>query len=497
MNIFKMGGRGGPGGREGAGGSGPDSLMPNAVGLFRNLAEPIAVQGPVVGVAIVPATMAAIVGRAGPLSFLMGVIAGVFLVVVFMKLARRIVSAGSLYHFSAALVGARWAFIVGYMYFLVFFLFVANILPLGAAYFDYVVSSMAGHPELTGAWWVVPAVLLWCGMLYIASRQISISTGVLLTLEVASVVLVTIAGIVVLAKGGYGGHNFSLSYFTPGRTPLGSVALGIATAFLGFGGFESGAFLGEETKSAKKLVPRGMLIALIFSGLFFTFGSWFQMVGAKNAAALAASPAPLFDTIATYTVPGLGILVAVMATVSAFSGLCGNANGLFRLGYTLGRDLFPGSRLVRTDSTTKAPTGSMAVLAVPALVLCLAFFWTSPTTAFDYLGTGAGLFLTIVYFVVAAAAIRYFLRDREWWGLTCAIAGTLVVGYALYSTLIPAAPFPYDIIDYCGFGLVALGVVMLTTSRRLQGALSSSPYLARAAASGQGRLAEDAGAAGE
>lgn len=468
----------------------PDGLMPNAVGLFRNLAEPIAVQGPVVGVAIVPATMAAIVGRAGPLSFLMGVVAGLFLVTVFMKLAARIVSAGSLYHFSAALLGVRWAFIVGYMYFLVFFLFVANILPLGAAYFDYVVSSMAGHPELTGAWWVVPAILLWCGMLYIASRQISISTAVLLTIEVVSVLLVTVAGIVVLVKGGYGGHNFSFTYFTPGRTPIGSVALGIATAFLGFGGFESGAFLGEETRSARRLIPRGMLMALLFSGLFFTFGSWFQMVGAKSAAALAASPAPLFDTIATYTVPGLGIAVAALATVSAFSGLCGNANGLFRLGYTLGRDIWPTSRLVRTDPTTKAPTGSIAVLALPALVVCIAFFWTTPTTAFDYLGTGAGLFLTIVYFVVAAAAIRYFLQHREWTGAICAVAGTVIVGYALYSTLVPAAPYPYNLIDYLSFGLVAVGIIILTVSGRLQKALAASPYLRRVAA-GESSLVEE------
>jgi amino acid transporter len=66
--------------------------------------------------------------------------------------------------------------------------------------------------------------------------------GRLFVIEIVGAVLILIVGIVVFAKGGYGGNHFGFTqYFSFKGVSVSSVFLGIVIAFLGFGGFEGAA----------------------------------------------------------------------------------------------------------------------------------------------------------------------------------------------------------------------------------------------------------------
>jgi len=91
-------------------------LAYNSIGLGRSLAQPVAIQAPAGGAALLTATMASITGGAGPLSFLLGIVCGVFLVLIFAELARPFGSAGAVYAYAGLMAGVNFAFVIGWIY---------------------------------------------------------------------------------------------------------------------------------------------------------------------------------------------------------------------------------------------------------------------------------------------------------------------------------------------------------------------------------------------
>jgi amino acid transporter len=448
-------------------------LAHNSIGFWRSLAQPVAIQAPVLGAALLTATMASITGGAGPLSFLLGIVAGFFLVIIFAELARHFASAGAVYAYAGLMAGVNFAFVIGWIYVLMMLAFWGATLSATADFFNSTLNTASAGAHVP---WVIISIVTWVIVAYLVSRKIAISTAVLFVIEVVGAALIIIVGIVVFAKGGYGGDHFGFSqYFSFKGVSVSSVFLGIVIAFLGFGGFEGAAVFGEEAQKPRQYLPRTMLASLLFSGIIYTYASWFENVGFKNPAALAASPSPLVQVTQIYVDTPVAVILGFAAVVSAVSATVGNANAATRYLYALGRDGFGSRRLAGTEHTQKSPIGALAVLAIPALILSVAFAGTSPALAFDYVGGAAGFLYTFIYLCISTVCIWYFFRKRQYlYSLVSVISG-VIVGYALWDSLVPAPPSPFNILPYIAGAVILLGVIIIASSKSLRTRLRGAP----------------------
>ena len=118
--------------------------------------------------------------------------------------------------------------------------------------------QMAAQFGLEWPWWVW-VFIAWALVLILSVLSVDIGAkvlGVLLTLELLSIVITAIA---VFVKGGPEGVNFAAS-FSPGAVLAGGIAgtagIALAFAFASYIGFEATAIYGEESRDPKKTVPR-------------------------------------------------------------------------------------------------------------------------------------------------------------------------------------------------------------------------------------------------
>ena len=466
-------------------------LAHNSIGFWRSVAQPVAIQAPVLGAALLTATMASITGGAGPLSFLLGIVCGVFLVLIFAELARHFASAGAVYAYAGLMAGVNFAFVIGWIYVLMMMAFWAATLSATADFFNSTLSTASAGAHVP---WVLISIVTWVIVGYLVSRKIAISTAILFVLEVVGAALILFVGIVVFAKGGYGGSHFGFSqYFTFKGISVSSVFLGVVIAFLGFGGFEGAAVFGEEAKRPRVYLPRTMLASLLFSGFIYTYASWFENVGFKNSTALATSPSPLVQITQIYVDKPIAVILGFAAVVSAFSATVGNANAATRYLYALGRDGFLSRRLAETEHSQRSPIAALVVLAIPALILSIAFAGTSPANAFNYVAGTAGFLYTFIYLCISTVCIWYFYRKRRYWYSLIAVVSGAATGYALLDSLVPAPAYPYKILPYIAGGVVLLGVIIIASSKSLRDRLRNGPTFRIAA--GQDTEAVPAGAA--
>jgi amino acid transporter len=455
-------------------------LAHNSIGFWRSLAQPVAIQAPVLGAALLTATMASITGGAGPLSFVLGIVCGVFLVLIFAELARHFASAGAVYAYAGLMAGVNFAFVIGWIYVIMMMAFWAGTLSATADFFNSTLSTASAGAHVP---WVLISIVTWVIVAYLVSRRIAVSTALLFVIEVIGAALIIAVGIVVFAKGGYHGNHFGFSpYFSFKGISVGSVFLGVVIAFLGFGGFEGAAVFGEETHRPRVYLPRTMLVSLLFSGIIYTYASWFENVGFKNSAVLATSPSPLVQVTLLYVDKPIAVILGFAAVISAFSATVGNANAATRYLFALGRDGFLSRRLAETQHRQRSPIGALAVLAIPALILSIAFAGTSPADAFNYVGGAAGFLYTFIYLCISTVCIWYFYRRRQYGYTVIAVISGAVTGYALWDSLVPAPAYPYNILPYIAGGVVLIGVIIIAASKSLRTSLRNGPTFRIAAA---------------
>lgn len=451
---------------------GGNALASDSIGFWRNVAQPVSAQAPIAGSALIPATMASVTGGSGVLSFLLGMCAGAMLVYIFASLARQFASAGALYYYAGMMVGIRLAFLVGWSYMMAHLLFSGSVVSQTAGYFTAGI-ELAGGGQVN---WLIFAVVAWAAAMFLISRRVAIPTIVQLWVEGAAAIVVIVIGVIVLAKGGYNGDHFGFQYFTLGDSTAGQAFQGIAIAFAGMGGFESGAALGEETTAPKRTVPLTMWTALGFSGFFYTFAAWVENVGFADHAALANSSAPLFEVITTYVSRPVAVVVAFLTMFSAFGSIMGCSTSGTRTLYAMARDGFLNGRAARTHETERSPIGAIILWLVPSLALSVGFFAIDAGAAFGIVVTIGAYLLTFTYLLVVLGAMVFFYRRRSFRHVVVAASATAMLGFSLYSSLTSASHSAGRYLPYISASIVLAGIAIILCAPGLRQRLARSPY---------------------
>jgi amino acid transporter len=249
-----------------------------------------------------------------------------------------------------------------------------------------------------------------------AYRSIRLSTIVIFVCEGVAVVLLTIVGVVVLAKGGYHHHALSSSPFQLHGLALGVLGLGVVNAFSAFSGFEGAATLGEESKRSTRTIPAAIIWSLVGSAAIYIVFTWIANNAFPSSAALAASPAPFVQLATANIGPAMGTAVNIAGVISAFGAQLACINAANRLVFALGREVGGAeskarSFLTRTHRRVGSPIGALTVTGTTSLAALLAFSFEATAIRALTIILEFGAYLIIVaYLLTVVAAIVWVWR---------------------------------------------------------------------------------------
>jgi amino acid transporter len=459
----------------GTGGREPEGkLAHGAVGFLETVGQPLGIEGPTAAAYIVPAVAAVYVGSAAPLSFLLGIVVGLFVAYSFAVFARRYATAGSIYGFNTKALGPAYGFVSMWVLLFAYVLLAAAIAPLIANLINTLWPAYGNAIP-----WPVTALIVMAIALALTYRSISISSGVSAVVETVGILCLIVLGIFVLAKGGHGGDSVSWHPFNPRGIPGSTLAFGIVFAFLAFAGFESAAVLGEESRNPRRTIPRAIYTALLIGGLVTVFASYIQEVGFGSASKLAANPAPLVTLAQEFANPTLGRILTAAAVISAFGAAIGDLNASSRVLFASARDGFISQQLARSHPRFRTPFIALIAVWVIAALVFLPLSGADALAVFGYIGTAATVGIILAYLATVIAATVHFrasLRHRPQ-EFVIPLLGIPIVGYVLYRDIWPIPPYPLNWWIYAAFGWLVLGIVVIAASPALRRRIRNAEML--------------------
>lgn len=143
--------------------------------------------------------------------------------------------------------------------------------------------------------------------------------------------------------------------------------------FFGLVGVEAVADVAEETKGARRVIPRTMFYAFAVSCTIEFLMYLVYVLAIKDPTAIANSPAPIEDIITQQGGPIFARIVIAVALTNILVCLLANVLVGTRLLYSLSRDnMMPFSRALRQVSPKhKAPSTAIVTLGVASILMLL------------------------------------------------------------------------------------------------------------------------------
>ncbi|MEV0620438.1 APC family permease [Nonomuraea sp. NPDC050404] len=397
-------------------GAGPDpvagALAANRLGAPSVVYFVLSAAAPLTVVAGVVTTGYAVTGITGlPIAFLVvGVVLSVF-AVGYVAMARHMANAGAFYTYISrglgrpAGIGAAWVALIAY-----------NTLQV-ALYGAFGVATaplLEGWLGITPAWWAV-SLVAWVLVALLGVTRVDVNgrlLAVLLTAEVAVILLFDLADLINPAASGYSVETLSPSaLFVPGVGAL------LVLATLGFVGFESSVVFSEESKEPRRTVPIATYSSVAIIAFVYALSSWAMTVATGPENIVAVAQRDQADTIFVLAEAHLGPVVVDIARVlfatSVFAAMISFHNTTSRYFFALGRERVLPSIFGRTAARSGAPkAGSIAQSTIGLVTIVLyAVLGLDPLVQlFFYGGSFGGLGVLLLIFVTAVSIIVFFAR---------------------------------------------------------------------------------------
>jgi amino acid transporter len=393
-------------------------------------------------------------------------------------------TAGGLYHWSSILGGRGWGwstawfnllgliFVVSSVDVGVFLLF--NSLILGNIFGIDTSKWATSWPALAGGWQQIVAMVVILGS-QAAFNHRGIRVTTLLTDFSGYLILVVAVVLTLTMLFGAQHLDFSrlITFANYSGDPGGGVVphsnnflyvflLGLLLPIYTITGFDASAHTSEETKDARRSVPRGMLNAVFWS---FAFGlvmvASFVLAMPDTAKAAAQGANVFFNLFANLAVPTpLKDLLYICIVLANYLCALAGVTSLSRMIFAFSRDGgLPGHKIWRhVNPVHRTPVAAIWLGAV------LAFLSTLYSPAFSALAAGCAMFLYISYSMPILAGM--LTEGKAWtefgpfrlgvWSkpvAVLAILGTLVV---IYIGIQP----PNNILISYGLGLIVLMLIL-------------------------------------
>jgi amino acid transporter len=330
-----------------------------------------------------------------------------FIALVVAELGTRIPLAGYAYQWSARLVNPSYGWFVGFaglLYMTVgggsIMLLVASPLLLS----ELNINTPSPHLVLTVAiiLMILPALINIVSV-QVAARvnNIAVFTEILGTV-VFAVLLFVLWGI--HDKPSTHGYGILFETTNPSGNPVWySFVLASLLGAYTLVGFELAADLSEEAVDARRSVPRGVIMAVVGSGVLGMLALICFTLAIPSLPAVEKSPLPLITIAGYWLTPWLVKVFVAFVIFSMFAILVVGAGAQARLVYSMARDnMLPASGWLRKVNTrTQTPIVALLVFAVIDIgVMVYGYFQSS---AYGTLVGATAIIPYIIYFLITVA----------------------------------------------------------------------------------------------
>lgn len=402
--------------------------------------------------------------------------------------AGKIPLAGYAYQWTSRLNGSTFGWFTG---FCALIGWISGMTSLGYIFAGYLGSVFGWELEQREQILIAVAVVVVCVL--INAYKVRLATfinNIGVGLELVVTVIVTLIIALVLIFAPENAQPFS-SLFV-GKSPDETVPYVVAwfTAALGpfFGlvGVEAVADVAEETKDARRVIPRTMFYAFAVSCVIEFAMYLVYVLAIKDADAVAGSSAPIEEIISQQLGPVVARIVIAIALTNILVCLLSNVLVGTRLLYSLSRDnMMPFSRALRhVAPKRKTPSTSVITLGVVSVLLLLSAL-VSPQAFNYFLGIATLAFFTTyllqtIGLLIAAVRGRMPAPEKGAFDLGRARIPLLVIGVVVFAGVDLALVFlpPFAGNAYVFAGIMALALVwwLLVLRRRLRNGEAGPRY---------------------
>jgi basic amino acid/polyamine antiporter, APA family len=251
-------------------------------------------------------------------------------------------------------------------------------------------------------------------------------------LQIVTVLIKLLPLIVVVALvGGRWGSGTHVEPLAPTPLTLSGVTAASALILFSLTGFEGAVMTANVTRDSTTTVPRATILGTGFTAVMYLLATVGVLLLLPSAVT-AKSGAPFADAIAPLLGSAAGMLVAIIAAVSAF----GTANALLLIAAETSRTMGQAGdlpRLFARSNKVGAPAGALLLCAGAAALLVLASSSKDFVSVYEFITLISTVLALVLYIVCAAAALK--LRAGGNW------------------TVIVAIGVPYSIAMFVGAGL--------------------------------------------
>jgi APA family basic amino acid/polyamine antiporter len=288
----------------------------------------------------------------------------------------------------------------------------------GVAGVSVAVAGALGH--------VYPSVQAGAGLVAVALGSIAILTVVnmrgarsagVLQVITTLIKLTPLIAVMLLVLGKVGTGQ-PLEALEPVPVGIGAVTTAAALILFSLTGFEAAVMTANVTRDSTTTVPRATIFGTGFTAIIYLLATVAtlmllpSLVAAKSGAPFADAIAPLLGTLA-------GMLVALIAAVSAF----GTGNALLLIAAESARTMAQANdlpRVFRQSNKVGAPVGALLICAAGAGFLVVASSSKNFVSVYVLITLVSTLLSLVLYAMCAAAALKLGVAGK--WAVVVVVA---------------------------------------------------------------------------
>lgn len=386
-------------------------LLRGSIRFFHIILMVTAAAAPlVVASAYIPISISAGGGKATAFTYAATTVILLIFTVGYAEMAKRITAAGAFYTFTTQGLGRPAGLATGFAI-LASYSMIAPAILGGFGYYASSVLDQYAHIHVAWYWCALLGLALQVAISYFRVTLTAHILGVLLTVEVLIILIVSLATI---GQGGAGGQDLHLlSPSVLSSAP--AIGIGFFLAFWSWIGFETTAIYGEETQDPKKSVPRATYIAVLTLGVFYTVTAYAGLIAFGNPEKVATNELGnyFFSMANTYTTHFIEVIMNFLVVSSFFACSFAFHNNAARYLYSLGRDRILPRQLGYTHRSHRSPHIAIYVQGSIAAITVI-LFAAGGADPLLQLGTWLPIFCTlgviVVQLLVSLGVIGYFNR---------------------------------------------------------------------------------------
>jgi len=359
------------------------------------------------GIFRLPADVAAALGPAAPLAYVVCAIAMGLIVLCFAEAGSRVSLTGGPYAYVELAFGPYVGFLTGVLIWLLGTTAVAavsTVFATNAAKLFPVFEQPAMRALLLIASFAIVTAVNITGV-----KQGSRLNGIATIAKLLPLLLLVVAGAVVVDPA-----NLAISTM-PAASDVTRASIVLIFAF---SGIESALVPSGEVKDPARTVPRAVFMAMLAITLLYIA---IQLVAqGVLGPALASSTTPLADAAGVVLGPWGRVLLLSAVVVSTFGYLSGMTLAIPRALYAFGRDGYLPSAVAAVHPRFRTPHVSIAIQSALACTLAI-------TSAFGPLAIISNVAALLVYFGCSVAALQLRRRNVQAGGIPFRVPGAAVI----------------------------------------------------------------------